>query len=212
MHCFRFRGRMNYSVKSAAAVAPILPIDTFKRGFGAIFSLFRISRIRRQLFATIQQHRIDKVVVLISHVWTPLIADSIRSAGRRYVVVVHDATNHPGDATAMVNWWLMRDALKADEVITLSAHVTSALMARFPQLAGRTKILFLPDYQVVDGRTPDKKRSSAWLSLFWEDIGLQGAAVVRGSLRTPPRSGPRVPHRSGRGGLPRRLGRQTCRA
>ena len=128
----------------SSAGAPILPIDTFKRSFGAIFSLFRILRIRRQLVATIQQHRINKVVVLISHVWTPLIADSIRSAGACYVVVVHDAINHPGDVTAMVNWWLMRDALKADEVITLSAHVRSALIARFPQLAGRTKTLFLP--------------------------------------------------------------------
>jgi glycosyltransferase involved in cell wall biosynthesis len=38
----------------------------------------------------------------------------------------------------------MRDALKADEVVTLSAHVRSALIARFPQLAVRTKTLFLP--------------------------------------------------------------------
>ena len=52
----------------------IEPVDTFKRGLGAIFGLFRISSIRRQLLAAIQRHRIDKVVVLISHVWTPLIA------------------------------------------------------------------------------------------------------------------------------------------
>ena len=122
----------------------IEPVDTFKRGLGAIFGLFRIWSIRRQLLAAIQRHRIDKVVVLISHVWTPLIAHSIRSTGARYVVVVHDATNHPGDPTAIVNWWLMRDALKADEVVTLSAHVTSALISRFPQLARRTNTLFLP--------------------------------------------------------------------
>lgn len=80
----------------------------------------------------------------MSHVWTPLLADSIRRTGARYVVIVHDAADHPGDATAMVNSWLMRDALKADEVVTLSAYVRSRLVARFPQLADRTSVLFLP--------------------------------------------------------------------
>lgn len=124
--------------------ACILPVDTFNRGFGAITGLFRLPRIRRELLAAIEKHRIEKVVVLISHVWTPLIADSIRVSGKRYVVVVHDVANHPGDATALVNRWLLRDALKADEVITLSTYVKSALIARLPQLEGRTVALFHP--------------------------------------------------------------------
>ena len=77
--------------------ACILPVDTFNRGLGAIFNSFRLSRIRRQLLAAIKDYQIDQVVVLMSHVWTPLVADSIRSTGTRYVVVVHDAANHPGD-------------------------------------------------------------------------------------------------------------------
>jgi glycosyltransferase involved in cell wall biosynthesis len=124
--------------------ACILPVDTFNRGFGTIFSLFRLSKIRRQLLAAIEKYRIDRVVVLMSHVWTPLIADSIRNTGARYIVVVHDATNHPGDATAIVNRWLFRDALKADEIVTLSAYVKSKLVTRFPQLSDRTGVLFLP--------------------------------------------------------------------
>lgn len=124
--------------------ACIVPVDTFSRGLGAIFGLFRLLRIRRQLLAAIEKYRIDKVVVLMSHVWTPLIADSIRRTGARYIVIVHDASGHPGDRTAIVNRWLMRDALKADEVVTLSAYVKSALIARFPQLEGRTVVLFHP--------------------------------------------------------------------
>ena len=69
----------------------ILPVDTFERGFGAISNLFRLPKIRHELLAAIAKFRIDRVVVLMSHVWTPLLADSIRSAGARYVVVVHDA-------------------------------------------------------------------------------------------------------------------------
>lgn len=122
----------------------LLPVDTFNRGFGAISNLFRLSKIRRQLLAGIKNYRADQVVVLMSHVWTPLIARSIRRTGARYTVVVHDATNHPGDSTAMVNRWLLCDALKADEVVTLSAFVKSALIARFPELKDRTRVLFLP--------------------------------------------------------------------
>lgn len=124
--------------------ASILPVDTFNRSFGAVSSLFRLSQIRRELLAAIEKHRVGKVVVLIPHVWTPMIADCLRDTGAHYVVLVHDATNHPGDATALVNRWLLRDALKADEVITLSSYVNSALIARFPQLRGRTSNLFLP--------------------------------------------------------------------
>jgi len=124
--------------------ASILPVDTFNRSFGAVSSLFRLSQIRRELLAAIEEHGVGKVVVLIPHVWTPMIADCIRNTGAQYVVLVHDATNHPGDATALVNRWLLRDALKADEVVTLSGYVNSALIARFPQLQGRTSSLFLP--------------------------------------------------------------------
>ena len=50
-------------------------------------------------------------------------------------------------ATAIVNRWLLRDALKADEVVTLSAYVKSALIARFPELEDRTRALFLPIFR-----------------------------------------------------------------
>ena len=89
----------------------------------------------------------------MSHVWTPLLANSIRRAGAQYVVIVHDAADHPGDATAMVNFWLLRDALKADGVVAAEARQPpkSRLVARFPKLAGRTRVLYLPISQVDQG-------------------------------------------------------------
>ena len=61
----------------------------------------------------------------------------------RYVVVVHDAAAHPGDVTGIVNRWLLRDAARADLVVTLSAHVARQLAERgFP--AERIRILFHP--------------------------------------------------------------------
>jgi len=129
---------------SASAGDRLIAVDTFNHGFGAIARLYRLWSIRRRIVAAIEKHRIERVVVLMSHVWTPLIAGSVRGTGARYVVVVHDAANHLGDVTAMANAWLIRDALKADEVVTLSAYVRDALIARYPQIAARSHVLFLP--------------------------------------------------------------------
>ena len=67
------------------------------------------------------------------HVWTPLLSRR-RLPGVRYVVIVHDADAHPGDRTGLVNRWLLRDAARADLVVTLSAHVARQLAERgFPE-------------------------------------------------------------------------------
>jgi glycosyltransferase involved in cell wall biosynthesis len=137
--------RQNELVEQIRAVgAPLVAVDTFERAAGAAFGVPAIFRIRRQLRDAIKTFRIGKVVVLMSHVWTPLVAKSLRREGVRYGVVVHDAIPHPGDRTGLVNAWLMRDAMLADEVIVLSKHVERQLGQRYPVLSNRIRVLFLP--------------------------------------------------------------------
>ena len=157
--------------------APLLPVDTFERGYGAVTKLYRLRQIRRQILAAIKEHQISQVVVLMSHVWTPLLANSIRRAGVRYVVIVHDAADHPGDATAMVNFWLLRDALKADGVVTLSAYVKSRLVARFPQLAGRTRVLFLPILRSIRESRPARSADQIGFLFFGRLMAYKGLAL-----------------------------------
>lgn len=154
--------------------ASILPVDTFDRGIGAIFGLFRLPGIRRRLVAAIAKHRVERVVVLMSHVWTPLVADSIRRTGARYVVVVHDASDHPGDVTALANSWLLRDALKADEVVTLSAFVEAALIARFPRLKGRTVALFHPVIRSTAGSRRERANRPLGFLFFGRIMDYKG--------------------------------------
>jgi len=121
-------------------------VATFDHGIGAL-RLDRLWALRRQLLALIARHRIDSVIVLMSHIWTPLIGGVVKRAGARYVVVVHDAEAHPGDTTALLTDWLLRDAQTADRVVALSRHVADRLAARGIASAEAVGLVPLPAFR-----------------------------------------------------------------
>ncbi|MCC6735809.1 MAG: glycosyltransferase family 4 protein [Bauldia sp.] len=113
-----------------AACAPAtLPFRTFSSALGAITGLPRFHRDARALVASLREAGFGAVVVLMPHVWTPLLAPIVHRAGLRHLVVVHDAVGHPGDRTGIANRWLLREAREADVVVTLSSAVASRLVA-----------------------------------------------------------------------------------
>jgi glycosyltransferase involved in cell wall biosynthesis len=124
---------------------PLVPVETFETAAGA-FRLDRILTARRRIRAAIKRYDIKSVVVLMSHMWTPLLARMVRAAGANYSVVVHDAAAHPGDANAVVTDWLLRDARYASGVVTLSAHVATQLVARGITPAGSITTLTHPTF------------------------------------------------------------------
>jgi len=103
-------------------------VRVFNSSLGALTQAYRIPSLVQDLNDALDAHRTETVVVLASHVWSPFIAPFLRHSGRRYVVVVHDAAPHPGDVTGLAFNWLMRDAVQADRLITLSSSVTTALV------------------------------------------------------------------------------------
>jgi glycosyltransferase involved in cell wall biosynthesis len=125
---------------------PLVAVDTFDSHVGAILRFPRIFEVRRRTMDAVDRYHIDKVIVLMSHIWTPFLATPVRHANVKYAVIVHDAVAHRGDVTALANPWLLQDALRADEVVTLSAHVAAQLRGRFPELADRVRVLFHPTF------------------------------------------------------------------
>jgi glycosyltransferase involved in cell wall biosynthesis len=79
------------------------------------------------------------------HVWTPLLAPAIKRLGIRYVTVIHDAVPHPGDPTALLTPWLVREARSADLVVTLCRTVADQLVNIRAAPAERVLPLFPPD-------------------------------------------------------------------
>lgn len=107
----------------------LIAVSTFERGAGALLRLGTLPAAWRVLREGLARTRADAVIVLMPHVWTPLIARPVQRLGLPYGVIVHDARPHPGDRTALVNRWLLRDAFRADRVFTLSGVVADDLVA-----------------------------------------------------------------------------------
>src|SRR5882724_4323774 len=119
-------------------------VKTFESSVGALTQTYRIPSLVQRLNAAFDDHGTETIVVLASHVWSPLIAPFLKTTARRYIVVVHDADPHPGDVTGLANGWLLREAAQADLVIALSRAVAGGLSTRRRIPSDRIVTLFHP--------------------------------------------------------------------
>lgn len=124
----------------------MIPVRTFSGSVGALARLWTIPGLRRRIATQIRDLRIDTVVNLMPHVWSPLVSSAIRSAGARYFPVCHDAGRHPGDKTGRVLGWIERDFAHADGIITMSRYVRERLIERGLAQSERIGAAFLPDF------------------------------------------------------------------
>ncbi|WP_158554788.1 glycosyltransferase family 4 protein [Methylovirgula sp. 4M-Z18] len=123
---------------------PILWQKLFSSAREAVLGLARLGKIRRELVDFIRRHRIDHVIVLIPHVWSPFVAKAIKATGARLYLVCHDAQRHPGDLTGFIDAWLRRDLRRADAIISLSRAVTALLTQEHRIAPDRIVQSFLP--------------------------------------------------------------------
>jgi glycosyltransferase involved in cell wall biosynthesis len=138
--------RQNESFDQFLPLGPkLLAVQTFTSGIGALIGPHRIARLRRDLLHRVVSDRIEAVVTLMPHVWSPLVSPAIRRQGVRYLTVVHDADPHIGDRTGIATRWLLQDTRSADRVITLSASVAERLVATGHVSRSKITTLFHPD-------------------------------------------------------------------
>jgi glycosyltransferase involved in cell wall biosynthesis len=123
----------------------LLSLDTFATNLGALTQAWRLPAIRKRLAAHITQHKIEAVIDLMPHIWSPYIVSTVKTAGARYIAVAHDAGHHPGDTTHRVKNLIDRCLIRADRVITLSQSVANQLAALGKIPPASIVPLFLPD-------------------------------------------------------------------
>lgn len=154
----------------------LVAVSTFDRGIGALTRLGALPAAWRELRAGLARGRADAVIVLMPHVWTPLIARPVQRLGLPYGVIIHDARPHPGDRTALVTRWLLRDAFLADRVFTLSGAVADDLVRRGVP-AGRIVRSFHPDLHYAGA--PDPIGSAAAASADERGGGRRAGGPLR---------------------------------
>jgi glycosyltransferase involved in cell wall biosynthesis len=135
----------------------LFPVDTFDSDIGAILQVWRVPFLRRQLVERVRQEKIQAVIELMPHVWSPLVMPAVQAAGVRYCSIVHDADPHVGDKTRFVHPLLERASMSADLIFTLSSSVFDRLLAKRPAAASRLRLLLLPNLtygKLADRRPP----------------------------------------------------------
>ena len=135
----------NDLVKTAASSGiAVRTLDTFARPTPlALITGYR--RARRQFLAQLDAVQPMAVVNLMAHVWSPFLTRAAQARGVRVLTVVHDAVPHPGDRTARLNRWLLREARHADRIVTLSHAVARSLVAQGYGTQRGIDVLFHPD-------------------------------------------------------------------
>jgi glycosyltransferase involved in cell wall biosynthesis len=133
----------------------LFEVPTFRNRLLAFVDVGALAKLRSALKKRLHGDRTEAFISLLSHVWSPLIAPTIRQAGVRHIVVVHDAAAHPGDPYGLVHRWCLREAVAADHVVTLSAFVARQLTARLGIPTEKISTLFHPDirYGAASART-----------------------------------------------------------
>lgn len=164
-----------------------VPVETFLRAGGALNAL-RVVTAARATLRLIEQSGRDAVIILMPHVWHPLIIRAIRRTGVRTAVIVHDARPHPGEPGAALHGWGLQVARSADVVLTLSHAVARQLASDKRIPPARLRTLFHPDLNYGTAVRPVAPKSTQpFRVLFFGRIlaykGLLGLVAAIEQLR-----------------------------
>ncbi len=167
----------------------VMPVDTFSSPVAAFTAWPTVMRLRRRLADRFATDGTRAFVSLMTHVWSPLNLSVIHRAGVRHIVVVHDADPHPGDRTAVVNSWLLREARAADHIVTLSRAVADRLVAvrRIP--SDRISVLFHPDFDYAAVPLPRTDAEPLRVLFLGRLLAYKGLALFVDALELLQRQG-----------------------
>lgn len=113
---------------------PVDAVPTYTSAAGFAAGFLRVPSLAARLRRQAIDFRADVVVSAMTHLWTPLIAPSLKRAGLRYVPMVHDAEPHPGDSGFLWEWRLTRELDAAESAIAFSDAVAAGIHRRRPGL------------------------------------------------------------------------------
>lgn len=115
--------------QTAALGLPVLAVDTYSGGRGALAALPRVPFVARQFRRYVQQHRLGTAFCTMTHLWNPAILPALRRGGAANALIVHDAAPHAGDRLPALRRFLTKlDLRHTDRPVVLSAAVRTQLL------------------------------------------------------------------------------------
>jgi glycosyltransferase involved in cell wall biosynthesis len=146
----------------------LFPVDTFASNSGMLLAAWRIPLLRSKLRRRLRVDRTEVIIELMPHVWSPFVLSVARAEGVRYVTLVHDADEHPGDyRTNLAKRLFDKSMQQADAVQTLSTAVSARLVTseRLPQ--HKIHALFHPDLHYGERALHQAPQPGEPLRLLW---------------------------------------------
>lgn len=136
-----------------ALAVPTLEIDTYTSVTDCLKRSLTLPRLRRRFADFIQSNAVEVVDSTMTHLWSRLVAPTVRKRGAKLLCTVHDATLHPGEDGPLKTWFY-RPLPTADAYVAL----TNAVAERLADVYGiaRARITVLPH-----GALPYSTRSEA---------------------------------------------------
>ncbi len=124
-------------IKTLHEPVPLCEITTFKGNkdtltgkLAALYGLTGLAQIGQQFKEFVVRHQIDLVVCTMPAIWDAAVLPVIRAMDLPFILVVHDATPHPGDSYPLRHLGMRREIAAADGLVVLSEHVKQQVMAR----------------------------------------------------------------------------------
>ncbi len=187
-------------VRSLGEPLPLCEITTFKGNkatmtgkLAALYGLTGLAQIGQQFKEFIARHQIDLVVCTMPAIWDAAVFGVIRTMQLPFILVVHDATPHPGDSYPLRHLTMRREMVAADGLIVLSDHVKQQVMARHAISADR--IWTLPhgafEFGVKMQRHLDHSRPTRLLFLG-RIVAYKGLDLLLGAYRLLQQQGANV--------------------
>lgn len=109
---------------------PTQEIDTYSGPWEFLAASRRLPGIRRAFRAFLREREIDVVVCPMTHLWNPIMLGALRALDLPYLLVIHDATLHPGEQLPLRQRWMDWEARRADGILALTEHVRRTVESR----------------------------------------------------------------------------------
>lgn len=131
----------DYFEQTAALGLPVVDIDTYSDLSSAAWATLRLAGVRRRLRDYVAHHGIAVALCTMAHLWNPVLVPALRRGGARNLLVMHDATAHPGENYGIRNLMFDRDMRIADGIIALTEAVRGQLVATYSFPRERTWVV-----------------------------------------------------------------------